>query len=87
MSATTMIPPPVVLDTTAIAEEDAVTDGPTGAVPEERQSRGLRKRLSLSRATKGLKRMMRPSHSSVRPVLEYYDVCLRQEDIDNRVSP
>ncbi|BFZ57803.1 hypothetical protein PYCC9005_004857 [Savitreella phatthalungensis] len=47
----------------------------------------LHKRLSLSRARNGMRRIFRGhSRSQSRPVLEYYDVCLRQEDLDNYES-
>lgn len=84
MSAATMSSPPVMVVTSPVSES-AVSDEPISppATSEPREGRSLKKRLSLSRATKGLRRMMRSSHSSARPVLEYYDVCLRQEDIDN----
>lgn len=62
----------------------------------EGDSRGFRKRLSFSRAKRGFRSMFKVGDDretiatdtckqgqSSKPVLEYYDVCLRQEDIEN----
>lgn len=81
-----MSPPPINVISSS-PSESAVSDAPLTSPPpveQQREGRSIKKRLSLSRATKGLRRMMRSSHSHARPELEYYDVCLRQEDIDNR---
>lgn len=85
-STDTMGPvPPIFIHSAEQQSEEAVELSPVQSPPESREGRSLKKRLSLSRATKGLKRMIRSSasRSTTRPVLEYYDCCLRQEDIDN----
>ncbi|ORY82457.1 hypothetical protein BCR37DRAFT_312601 [Protomyces lactucae-debilis] len=51
--------------------------------PDEREGRRRHHRLSFRKARDGMKRVFRGSRSQTRPVLEYFDVCLRQEDIDN----
>ena len=68
----------------ARADRRSSTDAPRERSRSREGRSSLRKRLSLSRATKGMRRVFRSSASQERegPVLEYYDVAVFGEDME-----